>query len=817
MPIRENFMPTKNLLRFCSLSFLISSKRNASARRRVVHSPRSLDKSSPERTRRILSFSLALLFVITSTLSLPRTSYACGPFFMSAIFTYQRHPDLPFDAYARGELGVLPPTYPRAYLVAAYRHLAGIGLDAAGQQAFVSVWNERLEYKPFDDPDKWVAVWLEARKSVPDLPKIESISVYREVNRKDEYINYINCTQDAFQFAAKRLQRIAARYGAASDQTKRWATAQDAVFANCHEGQNQIEAPPAGEDAALVAERMYQAASALFYAMRFDEAIKVFDLIARDPNSPYRSEAAYLIARAYIRQATLAPADDKQTRDAAFKQAEAQLRKVLADARAAQYHKSARGLLSYVRLRADTEARLHELARDVLSKNADGALRQNLWDYTYALDTLLGKFDASEERKLSEAPASALTDEVSDWIVTFQAKDAEATAHAISKWQQTHSLAWLVSAISKANKSDAQTPLLLAAADKVPAASPAYAHVNFHAIRLLIALGSADEARRRIDVLLSEQRAHIPPSAVNQFLSARMPLARNAEELLRDAQRTPVAYSSDVEGREIPDDVKEADIIKQYANGGRAYFDADGANVLNSRLPLSILREAATSQTLTTGLRRDVTQAVFVRAALLGNRQIASELAPQVARLMPELKTAMQNYLASANDEEAKYNALYIFLHFPGIEPYVDANLGRSTPVAEIDNFRDNWWCNEALTEKRVNLSPQNDLEKEKARLARAPYPLFLSAEQKAEARKELQQLAALGTAPNYLCRQAIAWAKAYPEDARVPEALHLAVRATRYGCTDEKTGAYSKAAFDVLHKQYPESEWAKKTKYWYK
>jgi len=49
-----------------------------------------------------------------------------------------------------------------------------------------------------------------------------------------------------------------------------------------------------------------------------------------------------------------------------------------------------------------------------------------------------------------------------------------------------------------------------------------------------------------------------------------------------------------------------------------------------------------------------------------------------------------------------------------------------------------------------------------------------------------------------------------------VPEALYLAVRSTRYGCTDKETGRLSKTAFELLHSRYPDSEWAKKTKFWF-
>jgi len=51
---------------------------------------------------------------------------------------------------------------------------------------------------------------------------------------------------------------------------------------------------------------------------------------------------------------------------------------------------------------------------------------------------------------------------------------------------------------------------------------------------------------------------------------------------------------------------------------------------------------------------------------------------------------------------------------------------------------------------------------------------------------------------------------------ARVAKALHLAVRATRFGCTDAGSSAQSKAAYQLLHRQYPKSEWAAQTKYYF-
>ena len=99
--------------------------------------------------------------------------------------------------------------------------------------------------------------------------------------------------------------------------------------------------------------------------------------------------------------------------------------------------------------------------------------------------------------------------------------------------------------------------------------------------------------------------------------------------------------------------------------------------------------------------------------------------------------------------------------------------------------------------------------------LAAAPLD-FLDQEQQKTAEKEWQHLMNLGAAPNYFARLVIDWVQKHQDDQRVPEALALAVRATRYGCTDEQSSGFSQQAFQLLHRHYPDSSWAKKTPYWY-
>lgn len=88
----------------------------------------------------------------------------------------------------------------------------------------------------------------------------------------------------------------------------------------------------------------------------------------------------------------------------------------------------------------------------------------------------------------------------------------------------------------------------------------------------------------------------------------------------------------------------------------------------------------------------------------------------------------------------------------------------------------------------------------------------------------ELRRLAEVVNGPRFLSERVIAWTegttwlgKLLGTDELLPEALHLAVRSTRYGCQrDGGHGAYSRRAFALLHERYPDSEWAAKTPYWF-
>lgn len=730
-------------------------------------------------SRRLARSLVALLLL---TLVFNYTTLACGPYTTEAIFVHEKHPNYPLEQFAQGRLGVIQPNYARSYLYVAYRYLSGSTFTADEQKAVVSLWRERLGSETTSESTSSAAAWLEARKQVPNLPEIKDIEVWRAREKPNDYDSFLNCQDDSFATAVATLKSKIAKAGVQDAGVRTWVEAQDVVFSNCKDGKNIPAA-----DAQLGADRSYQIASANFYATNFDEAIKGFAAIANDSRSPWNTTAPYLIARAYLRKATLGPDESK---NATLAQSETQFTKVLADKRLASLHPSAQRLLNLVRFKLHPAERRSELAASLLNKKPNENLRQELWDYTYLLDGMI-----DQETEKVTIPKTD-TDDLTDWIFTFQSEEPEAVGHAVGRWQASKATRWLIAALAKSDKS--VQPQLIDQSLAIKPGDPAYQTARFHAIRLLTLIGDHAKARTIADQMLTDKS--LDQSALNLFTGLRMRLASNLTEFLKNAPRVPSALSWNDDGREIPSEPDDLDDETKKLRG-RARFDDDAANVLNEQMTVTMLRDAIKSNVLPPDLQKDLTQAAWLRAALLGDFKTADELAPILKSQVPEMAGLLNEYSTSTRPDAKLFAALFTWLKFPGMEPVVDAGIGRTIPLNQQDSYRDNWWCTYGAPDE-----PKTEYA-----------PVFLTPAQVAAGRKEEAALAALAPGPNYLCKQMIQWVTSNPNDPRNAEALHLAVLTTRYGCTDKDSGRWSKAAFDLLHRKYPGSTWAKKTPYWFK
>lgn len=755
-------------------------------------------------TRRLRPLLVGIIVIV---LSVNSTILACGPFSMEAVFIYTVHPSYPLENFARGEIGMVQPSYARSYLYVAYRYLSNAPLTGKQQKEMTQLWDERLN-NPYGSSDgEWVKSWLEARQKVPGVNETK-LDVFRNREKPNEYESYINCREDSFANAVATLNERIKKYGADSAAIRTWIEGQDQVFTNCSEGQH-IPAPLSSNDDPLAqADRNYQIAAANFYATNFDEARKGFEAIGNDQSSPWHSSAPYLVARTLVRKASLGP-EDKQA--STFAEAENQLKTVIGDKKLSATHAAAHRLLDLVRLRLHPEERLHELALVLADKNYSGELKQSLWDYTILLDKAL---EPEDPAKATIAKEGLRTDDLTDWIATLQGNSNEDREHAISRWQKTKAVTWLVAILSKIDAKHSQAGDFVREALNVKSNSPAFASARFHAVRLLLDFGKDDEARTQLDQLLKNNRSQFDASSLNLLIGARMMAATSLSDFLSHAPRIPAALSWNDDGRETPSEASDVD-ERNKSLIGKPLFDNDAARILNTQMPLALLKEATKSESLPIHLRRDVAQATWIRAVLLGNFQTADELVPTLKILVPEMTAGLNDYLKAIKPEDKKFSALYTWLKFPGMEPVVDMGIGREGGLNQQDSYRDNWWCAASMAPLPEGVAEEEGIASFTSSTIHGPQ--FLTEAQQKLGQKEWTSLNSLGTMPNYLSKLMVQWAAQSPTDPSVPEALHLAVNATRYGCGDKETGRWSKAAFDTLHRRYPNTTWAKRTKYWFK
>jgi hypothetical protein len=127
-------------------------------------------------------------------------------------------------------------------------------------------------------------------------------------------------------------------------------------------------------------------------------------------------------------------------------------------------------------------------------------------------------------------------------------------------------------------------------------------------------------------------------------------------------------------------------------------------------------------------------------------------------------------------------------VEIPGHAAVRRTGLRPAHTLGRIDHSGDNWWCAGSPEPTQSTITGQGSV-------LQLPEPLhalystgaastqFLSVTQKNRAREEWLELSKAPAAADYLAAQTVEWARSHCDDPRVPEALHLAVQATRYGC----------------------------------
>ena len=184
--------------------------------------------------------------------------------------------------------------------------------------------------------------------------------------------------------------------------------------------------------------------------------------------------------------------------------------------------------------------------------------------------------------------------------------------------------------------------------------------------------------------------------------------------------------------------------------------------------------------------RRDLAASGFVRAIVDGRDALAPGFAEALRRADTSLEPDVRPFLDAKDADARAFLATLLLLR------HSDLDYEMRGPT----NWGQEWWCG-GPDPRPVTLDYR---------------PRFLGGEGPLTRRPPDEP------ASVFLGERVLAYADRHPRDPRVAEALHRVVRVTRYGCARglDANGRISHTAFTRLHRDYPRSEWAKETPYWF-
>jgi hypothetical protein len=402
----------------------------------------------------------------------------------------------------------------------------------------------------------------------------------------------------------------------------------------------------------------------------------------------------------------------------------------------------------------------------------------------------------------------------------------EAYLYSLNKFKSTGSELWLMTALSKADKSSTQLPRLLEAAKNANRTSPAHTTITYHTARILLALGKTAEARKLLDEMINAGDEQ-PISARNSFIDLRLRLAATLEDFLKDSLKQPYGFDFDGDVGTIDEIIAEqkkwydpeysegktreqydAEVEERYKDEklwqSRLMFDSGTIEVFNQHFPTTSLLEVMRSPALPEYMHERFAIAIWTRAFLLNDTQTLLKVTPELAKYHPEFEALLAKVSASKTPTARENALMYFVLKNPLLSPYIEDGMGKTDNEQEQWSSND-WWCTPYDTE-------YNDVTNSEQPRQLPPRPAFLTAAQSQTAQNERKRLKDIGDAPKFLAEKVLAWAKRYPTDRRVPEALYIMIGAngwTKYGCGNNEELRDEMAAY--LKKHYPNSEWTVK------
>jgi hypothetical protein len=348
----------------------------------------------------------------------------------------------------------------------------------------------------------------------------------------------------------------------------------------------------------------------------------------------------------------------------------------------------------------------------------------------------------------------------------------------------------------------------------VSPASPAWTSLTYYRLGLLPA---GAPARTEIENVLAQLKTnHASRNTLNLFTMLARQKAESLDQFARLAPMEPVGEEDDLYGP-LPSADAAATGAKLPTMAGLPVnvagverLDSETAIVLNRQLPLSDLISLVLTSKWSKQLRFELAMAVWTRAVLLDQPEQARRLTATMIEGEPGWKPWLTAYDSAATPDERHVAALLALMRFPSVRPYVNAGAGREEGFVGYSSYRDNWWC-----------AGMGWFDYSTSHNFGAPYPnpnkppqtaslVFVTPAMATDAEREDTALDSIPNAPEYFGNQALDWVRNHPQDARNAEVLGFAFRAMRNGCNIEDLVPLRHDVFNLLHKDYPNSSWAK-------
>ena len=463
------------------------------------------------------------------------------------------------------------------------------------------------------------------------------------------------------------------------------------------------------------------------------------------------------------------------------------------------------------------------------------------------LDTELNQADADPDPNLalrdylSLSRRAAQRPDAADWILTMKARERRpALEHARARWQDSGHPAWLIAALTLARADDPAAAALAADAGRVAPGDPAWLTAQYHLIRLTIASADAGETRARLDSILA--RPDLTLTERNLFAGERAQVAHNLDDFARFALRRPYCVSTD-SAFCVSDGWADADRTLARRGGQWVGLGADARAIID-RMPLADRIAMARSPLLPAALRLDIALTGFLRAVLVQDDRAIDAFARDLALLLPQMRRDWLAITAQRRGPGKRFAEFFAMAKIPGLRPdLVDYTRPRGT----IPQFR-GYWRDWMLLPRGAAIAPprfpaegwylwDNDWygpeEGEAVDLTclgqcgaggfPVRLPGFVAERQDRTAveraaftgRTEMFDgtpvvLPAGGTS---VWEELLAYARAHPRDSRSPEALYWLIRIARWGGNHDHIG---RRAFQLLHRRYPGTTWARRSPYYY-